>query len=131
MQGRVLTGIHIWGSGGKGSKPAVVFHGTVHAREWISTMVGDTNSNPRFDFFIDQPDSQTAEYQAWQLLTKYSTDATVKALVDKFDFYITPIVNPDGQNHFLWRLFSAILTFVQASYTHKPLTAFGGRIARR
>lgn len=39
FQGRPLTGIHIWGSGGKGSKPAVVFHGTVHAREWISTMV--------------------------------------------------------------------------------------------
>jgi hypothetical protein len=39
VQGRALTGIHIWGSGGKGSKPAIVFHGTVHAREWISTMV--------------------------------------------------------------------------------------------
>lgn len=35
-------------------------------------------------------------YFAWQLLTKYATDATVKSLVDKFDFYITPIVNPDG-----------------------------------
>jgi murein tripeptide amidase MpaA len=54
----------------------VLFHGTVHAREWISTM--------------------TVEYMAWQLLTKYDTDATVKALVDKFDFYIMPIVNPDG-----------------------------------
>lgn len=68
MAGRALTGIHIWGSGGKGSKPAILFHGTVHAREWISSM--------------------TVEYMAWQLLTKYSTDATVKSLVDKFDFYI-------------------------------------------
>ena len=76
MQGRTLTGIHIWGSGGKGSKPAILFHGTVHAREWISSM--------------------TVEYLAWQLLTKYSTDATVKSLVDKFDFYNIPIVNPDG-----------------------------------
>ncbi|KAF4960803.1 hypothetical protein FSARC_10355 [Fusarium sarcochroum] len=76
FQGRTLTGIHIWGSGGKGSKPAVVFHGTVHAREWIATM--------------------TAEYMAYQLLTKYSTDSAVKTIVDKFDFYITPIVNPDG-----------------------------------
>jgi hypothetical protein len=33
-----LTGIHIWGSGGKGSKPAVVIHGNVHAREWITSM---------------------------------------------------------------------------------------------
>jgi murein tripeptide amidase MpaA len=50
----------------------------------------------------------TTEYFAWQLLTKYATDATVKALVDKFDFYITPIVNPDGfvytqTNDRLWR----------------------------
>ncbi|EWY82394.1 carboxypeptidase A4 [Fusarium oxysporum f. sp. lycopersici 4287] len=76
FQGRALTGIHIWGSGGKGSKPAIVFHGTVHAREWIATM--------------------TAEYMAYQLLTKYSSDSAVKAIVDKFDFYITPVVNPDG-----------------------------------
>ncbi|KDN70901.1 putative zinc carboxypeptidase [Colletotrichum sublineola] len=76
FQGRALTGIHIWGSGGKGSKPAVVLHGTVHAREWISTM--------------------TTEYLAYQLLTKYASDSAIKAAVDKFDFYITPVVNPDG-----------------------------------
>ncbi|KAF2131017.1 hypothetical protein P153DRAFT_421995 [Dothidotthia symphoricarpi CBS 119687] len=76
VQSRVITGIHIWGSGGKGSKPAVLIHGTVHAREWITTM--------------------TTEYFAWQLLTKYGSDATIKSLVDKFDFYIMPIVNPDG-----------------------------------
>jgi len=29
-------------------------------------------------------------------LTKYGSDASIKSLVDKFDFYITPIVNPDG-----------------------------------
>jgi hypothetical protein len=39
VQGRTLTGIHIWGSGGRGSKPAILFHGTVHAREWIATKV--------------------------------------------------------------------------------------------
>ena len=38
LQGNPITGIHFWGSSGKG-KPAVVFHGTVHAREWITTMV--------------------------------------------------------------------------------------------
>ena len=35
-------------------------------------------------------------YFAWQLLTKYGSDANIKSLVDKFDFYITPIANPDG-----------------------------------
>lgn len=36
---------------------------------------------------------------AYQLLTKYSSDSAVKAIVDKFDFYITPVVNPDGKVH--------------------------------
>ncbi|KAI6379384.1 hypothetical protein MCOR25_001972 [Pyricularia grisea] len=86
--GRTIQGIHIWGSGGKGSKPAVLFHGTVHAREWITTM--------------------TTEYMAWNLLTKYSSDTSIRTLVDKFDFYIMPIVNPDGflytqTNDRLWR----------------------------
>lgn len=39
LQGNTITGIHIFGSSGKGVKPAVVFHGTVHAREWITTLV--------------------------------------------------------------------------------------------
>ena len=38
-EGRDIFGIHLWGSGGKDSKPAVLWHGTVHAREWITAMV--------------------------------------------------------------------------------------------
>lgn len=37
-ENRSLHGIHLWGAGGPG-KPAVLYHGTVHAREWISTAV--------------------------------------------------------------------------------------------
>ncbi|KAF1951315.1 hypothetical protein CC80DRAFT_209461 [Byssothecium circinans] len=74
LEGRDITGIHIWGSGGKGSQKGVVWHGTVHAREWITTMV--------------------VEYAAYQLLT--STKADDQAFKNKFDFYIFPIVNPDG-----------------------------------
>lgn len=37
-EGRDLYGLHLWGEGGPG-KPAVIYHGTVHAREWITTMV--------------------------------------------------------------------------------------------
>lgn len=39
LQGNTITGLHIYGSAGPGVNPAVVFHGTVHAREWITTMV--------------------------------------------------------------------------------------------
>lgn len=39
LEGNPITGLHIFGSSGGGKKPAVVFHGTVHAREWIASMV--------------------------------------------------------------------------------------------
>ena len=76
-QDRSIFGIHLWGSGGKGSKPAVYFHGTVHAREWISAMV--------------------VEYITYGLVTGYTSDTAVKAILDKYDFYILPFVNPDGE----------------------------------
>lgn len=38
-EGQAITGIHIYGKKGKGQNPAVVFHGTVHAREWVTTLV--------------------------------------------------------------------------------------------
>lgn len=38
-QGRDIYGIHFWGASGKGKKPAVYFHATVHAREWIAAPV--------------------------------------------------------------------------------------------
>ncbi|KAK3299584.1 carboxypeptidase [Chaetomium fimeti] len=74
LKGNAITGIHFWGSSGKG-KPAVVFHGTVHAREWISTMV--------------------VEFLAFNLLTN-SDDAEVAGFLDKYDFVFFPVVNPDG-----------------------------------
>ena len=39
LQGRNIKGINIFGSSGSGSKPAIIWHSTVHAREWIATMV--------------------------------------------------------------------------------------------
>ncbi|CZR65852.1 probable carboxypeptidase [Phialocephala subalpina] len=86
--GRPITGIHFYGSGGNGSKPAVVLHGTVHAREWITTM--------------------TTEYLAYTLLSGYATNTQIKDFVDKYDFYVFPVVNPDGfvytqTNDRLWR----------------------------
>lgn len=77
VEGRTITGIHLWGKDGKGSKPAILFHGTVHAREWITTM--------------------TVEYLTYQLVTGYGKDANATAMLDAYDFYILPIVNPDGK----------------------------------
>ncbi|KXJ88766.1 hypothetical protein Micbo1qcDRAFT_150656 [Microdochium bolleyi] len=88
FEGRPITGIHLWGSGGKDSKPAVYFNGNVHAREWIT--------------------SKVVEYLAYKLVTNYNNDTAVKSVLDKYDFYILPIVNPDGfvytqSTNRLWR----------------------------
>ncbi|KAH7247117.1 hypothetical protein FSOLCH5_012351 [Fusarium solani] len=75
-QKRNIYGLHLWGSGGPG-KPAVLYHGTVHAREWIS--------------------APTVEYITLQLVNGYkSEDKQVKSFLDKYDFYVFPVVNPDG-----------------------------------
>ncbi|KAI1093240.1 hypothetical protein F5B19DRAFT_491573 [Rostrohypoxylon terebratum] len=76
FEGRDIQGIHLWGSSGKGSKPAIVWHGNVHAREWIS--------------------SKVVEYLTYQLVANYGNDTTIKGFLDNYDFYILPIVNPDG-----------------------------------
>lgn len=78
---RSIQGIHMWGKSGPGVNPAIVFHGTAHAREWISTMV--------------------TEYIAYQLLTRYGKDHGISDALDNYDFYILPIVNPDGMYSYL------------------------------
>jgi murein tripeptide amidase MpaA len=37
------------------------------------------------------------EYIAYQLVTGYGSDAEVQAILDAYDFYIIPVVNPDGK----------------------------------
>ncbi|CRK09591.1 hypothetical protein BN1708_002208 [Verticillium longisporum] len=88
-EGRDIHGIHLWGKGGKSSKPAIYWHSTTHAREWITTM--------------------TVEYFLFQLISGYlASDAEVTALLNAYDFYVLPVVNPDGFIHSqttdrLWR----------------------------
>ncbi|KAF1850604.1 uncharacterized protein K460DRAFT_301829 [Cucurbitaria berberidis CBS 394.84] len=87
-EGRDLFGVHLWGASGPG-KPAVLYHGTVHAREWIAAPV--------------------IEYIAKQLIDGYKAgDNVTQAFLNKYDFYIFPFVNPDGfiytqTNDRLWR----------------------------
>ncbi|XP_072021623.1 carboxypeptidase B-like [Amphiura filiformis] len=71
-----------------GSKRVIHIQGGIHAREWISPA--------------------TMMYMANQLATTYNTDATVKAMVDNYDWYIIPSLNVDGyaytwSNDRMWR----------------------------
>jgi murein tripeptide amidase MpaA len=85
--------IHMWGSGGPG-KPAVLWHGTVHAREWIVAPVG---SHWKLIFaYADM--LQTLEFITKQLIDGYKAgDNLTQTFLDNYDFYIFPIVNPDGK----------------------------------
>ncbi|RBR25767.1 uncharacterized protein FIESC28_01449 [Fusarium coffeatum] len=89
VEGREIKGIHLWGKRGKAKNPAIIWHGNVHAREWISSM--------------------TVEYLAWKLVQGYGNkEKLVRSIIDTHDFYIIPIVNPDGfvysiKSDRLWR----------------------------
>ncbi|CAI6341415.1 unnamed protein product [Periconia digitata] len=75
-EGRDLFGLHFWGASGPG-KPAVLYHGQVHAREWITAPV--------------------IEYIATQLIEGYKAgDNLTTAFLNNYDFFIIPFVNPDG-----------------------------------
>lgn len=76
LEGRPQKGIHFWGKNGKGKNQAILWHGTTHAREWISAM--------------------TVEYLAYQLIDGYGKDDLVTSFLDDYDFYLIPFVNPDG-----------------------------------
>ena len=56
-------------------KKAIWIDGGIHAREWISPA--------------------TVQYLSYRLVEKYGVGID-KNLVDHFDFYILPILNPDG-----------------------------------
>jgi len=85
FQGRNIFGLKIQGN--NNAKPALLYHGGIHAREWISPT--------------------TVMYIAHELLTKYATNPRIKKAVDSIAWYIIPVLNPDGyeftfQNR-MWR----------------------------
>lgn len=88
LENRTIYGIRLTGVGGTANKPAVLFSGCQHAREWAA---------PSTTMFI-----------ADRLVNLYDTDPGVRSLLDRAVVYIVPIVNPDGyvytwNTNRLWR----------------------------
>ncbi|KAI9687647.1 MAG: hypothetical protein M1820_010426 [Bogoriella megaspora] len=77
-ENRTIYAYHYFGGEGVAEdKPVVLYHSTVHAREWITTMVH--------------------EYFAYQLIDGYQRgDPNVTFFFDTYDFYLVPFHNPDG-----------------------------------
>ncbi|MDD2714852.1 MAG: M14 family metallopeptidase [Candidatus Wallbacteria bacterium] len=80
VEKRDILAIRIGGSRGlEETKPAVLFMGAHHAREWISVEVPMA--------IIDR------------LLTLYGKDAEITKLVDSRKVWVVPMQNPDGVTH--------------------------------
>ncbi|KAI0166192.1 zinc carboxypeptidase [Xylariaceae sp. FL1272] len=97
FENRSIQGIHIWGSG-KDSKPAIIVStesDTVGREPLISSLLYHRIST-EMSMRENGITSMTVEYIAYQLIETYRRDPIVQEVLDNHDFYIFPIVNPDG-----------------------------------
>ncbi|MHC5108456.1 MAG: M14 family metallopeptidase [Planctomycetota bacterium] len=78
LEGQPIWAIRISGNGEK-DKPGVLYHACEHAREWITPPV--------------------VTYLAEHLLTQYESDASIRAIVDQVEWFLIPVMNPDGYNY--------------------------------
>ncbi|XP_072014987.1 carboxypeptidase B-like [Amphiura filiformis] len=58
------------------NKPIIFYNGGIHAREWLSPA--------------------TVIYMTKLMLDSYGTDTEMTELLDEIDWYVTPLLNPDG-----------------------------------
>ncbi|XP_015787637.2 carboxypeptidase A4-like [Tetranychus urticae] len=76
-----INGLKI-GKKSNDTKPAIWIDAGIHAREWIAPA--------------------TAVYMMYKLTEKHEAEPIIGQLVEKFDWYIIPIVNPDGYMYTWW-----------------------------
>ncbi|VDD94258.1 unnamed protein product [Enterobius vermicularis] len=75
-EGREIVGIKIGNPINRTDKRIIWIDGGIHAREWAAV--------------------HTALYFIDQLISDYGIDPKITAYIDTLNFYITPVLNPDG-----------------------------------
>lgn len=78
IEGRPIWGIRIT-SPSEGCKPAFALNGITHAREWLTVM--------------------NVLYLAEQLIDGYGVDEEITDAVDRVEWLIVPVLNPDGYEY--------------------------------
>ncbi|EYC28275.1 hypothetical protein Y032_0008g72 [Ancylostoma ceylanicum] len=78
-EGRPIKGIKIGSNVHRNDKRIVWIDGGIHAREWAAV--------------------HTVIYVIDRLIADYETDPFVKRAVDQLNFYIFPVLNPDGYEY--------------------------------
>ncbi|KAF6037078.1 hypothetical protein EB796_004639 [Bugula neritina] len=79
FEGREMKVIKITSNSSTGNKSAVFVEGGAHAREWISPV------------FVNN--------LIYKLIIEYGVDSSVTLMLDNYDWYILPLVNPDGYQY--------------------------------
>lgn len=81
LQGRPLRAIRITAPGNPpgNPRPAVIYHGGQHAREWITPM--------------------TVMYIADQLVNGYGVEPWITSMLQNVEVIIVPVMNPDGYEY--------------------------------
>jgi len=77
-EGRPIWGMRI-SAGEPGCKPAFVLNGVTHAREWLTVM--------------------NVLYLAEQLVEGYGVDPEITDIVDRIEWLVIPVLNPDGYEY--------------------------------
>lgn len=78
-EGRQIPLIKITNKRLGGTKKAIWIDGGIHAREWVSPAV--------------------VLYFIHQLVTQYDNDPQIRHFVDQMEWYIVPLLNPDGYEY--------------------------------